>query len=158
MEIAARWSESCVASLIIMIIISQLAQGSTELSSKMCNISRIMSANHTPEKKECSVAVSYSPNLLKTIWSCWGCLLACRSVTGLEWEMSSCSFWKWNSPSTGICLGILCSLLQAIAVMYQTCQFTIFKWLWCRIWEFMTKEVESYKSDETYFFDIKAMQ
>ena len=24
-----------------------------------------MSANHTPEKKECSVAVNYSPNMLK---------------------------------------------------------------------------------------------
>ena len=77
---------------------------------EMCNISRITSANLTPLKKECSVAVNYSPNMLKTIWSCWGRCRACRSA--LEWEMSSSSFWKRNtgSPSTGICLGILCSL------------------------------------------------
>ena len=72
--------------------------------------------------------------------------------------LSFSSFWKRNSPSTCICLGLLCSLLQVIAVMYQTCWFTIYKWLWCRIWEFMTKEVESDKSDKTYFIDIKAMQ
>ena len=69
-----------------------------------------------------------------------------------EWEMSSSSFWKRNSPSTGICLGIS---LSFIAVMYQTFWFTIYKWLWCRIWEFMTKEVESHKSDKTYFLNIK---
>ena len=108
-----------------------------------------MSANCTPEKKKCSVAVNYSPNMLKTIWSCWGRCRAGRSA--FEWEMSSCSFWKWNSPSTGICLGILCSLLQVIAVMYQTCWFTIYKWLWCRIWEFMTVEVESDKSNKMFW-------
>ena len=47
-----------------------IGQGGEEISSKMCNISRITSANRTPEKKECSVAVNYSPNMLKTIWSC----------------------------------------------------------------------------------------
>ena len=85
-------------------IISEIQQGGTEISSKMCNISRITSANCTPEKKECSVAVNYSPNMLKTIWSesCWGRRRASRSA--LEWKMSSGSFWpgKRNSPSTGI--------------------------------------------------------
>ena len=66
----------------------------------MCNISRITSANRTPEKTECSVAVNYSPNMLKTKWSCWGRRRACRSF--LEWKTSSRSFWKRNSPSTGI--------------------------------------------------------
>ena len=47
-------------------------QGGTEISLKMCNMSRVTSANHSPKKKECSVAVNYSPNMLKTIWSCWG--------------------------------------------------------------------------------------
>ena len=65
-------------------------------------------ANRTPEKKECSGAVNYSPIMLKTVWSCWGRHKACRSA--LEWEMSSCSFWQRNSPSTGTCLGILCCL------------------------------------------------
>ena len=102
--------------------------------------------------------LTIAQNMLKTIWSCWGCSRAGRFA--LEWEMGSHSFWKWNSPGTGICLGILCSLLQVIAVMYQTCQFTIYKWLWCSIWEFMTKEGESDKSDsdKTYFLDIKAIQ
>ena len=41
-----------------------------EIRSKMCTIRRITSANRTPEKKECSVAVNYSPNMLKNKWSC----------------------------------------------------------------------------------------
>ena len=53
---------------------------------------------------------------------------------------------------------VLSSLLQVIAVMYQMCWFTIYKWLWCRIWECITEEVESDKSNKTYFLDIKAMQ
>ena len=68
-------------------------------------------------------------------------------------------FKQVQGSSTGICLGILCcSLLQVIAVMYQTCWFTIYKWLWCRIWEFMTREVESDKRNKSHFLDIKAIQ
>ena len=104
--------------------------------------------SHHREKRVLS-CINYSPNMSKTIWSCWGRRRDGRST--FEWKMSSRSFGKRNSPSTGICSGILCSecsLLQVIAVMYQTCWF---KWLWCRIWEFMTEDVESDKSDKTYF-------
>ena len=112
-----------------------------------------MSANCTPEKKKCSVAVNYSPNMLKIIWSCWGCRRASRSA--LEWKWALAHF---RSKTVQACLGILCSLLQVNAVMYQTCWFTIYKWLWCRIWEFMTREVESDKRNKSHFLDIKAIQ
>ena len=42
-------------------IISEIQQGGTEISSKMCNISRITSANCTPEKK----SAFYSPKYVK---------------------------------------------------------------------------------------------
>ena len=93
-------------------------QGGTEIILKMCNISRIMSADCTQEKKECSVAVNYSPNMLKPYGSAE---VVTRQAGQPLSGMSSSSFLKRNSPSTGICLGILCFLLQVIAVMYQTC-------------------------------------
>ena len=84
----------------------------------MCNISRITSANRTPEKTIAQLQLTIAQICSKLYGPAEDRRRASRSA--LELEMSSCSFWKRNSPSTGICLGILCSLLQVIAVMYQT--------------------------------------